>query len=213
MAVRRILQMEIPEDMTLLKSKANRITSFDAGLQKLVDDLIDTMHKAGGVGLAANQVGVLRRVLVAEQPAEVEELEDGTTREIAPPQLYVMINPEIIKHGPEQVTMNEGCLSLPGRYGDVPRHSWVTVKYQDRQGKEQRIRRAETQMLKVGHIVQHEIDHLDGVLFTERMADITTMVDYRADDEARQRMRRRRMFARRQQEQAVGVESGEYIDS
>ena len=165
-------------------------------LQPLIDDMIETMRSTNGVGLAAPQVGVLRRIVVIEEPTEVEELEDGTEREIAPAKLYVMINPEIVKASEETTTMLEGCLSLPGRYGEVPRPSWVTLKYYDLQGKEQRIRRAASDGYKVGRIAQHEIDHLDGVLFTERIADMSTLVDYR-QDQTRQRPRRRGFLRRK----------------
>jgi peptide deformylase len=142
MALRRVLQIEQAADAAVLRSKATRITSFDKSLQPLIDDMIETMRETDGVGLAAPQVGVLRRVVVIEQPAQFEEQEDGSVREIAPPELVVMINPEIIKASEETITMQEGCLSMPGRYGDVPRASWVTIKYQDIHGKEQRIRHA-----------------------------------------------------------------------
>jgi len=115
-------------------------------------------------------------------------------REIAPSELVVMINPEIIKASEETITMQEGCLSMPGRYGDVPRASWVTIKYQDVRGKEQRIRHASSEGYKIGRIAQHEIDHLDGVMFTDRMADITSLVDLRQDATPR---RRRPLLRRR----------------
>ena len=190
MAIRRVLQIEQPEDYAILKTKATRVTTFDASLQSLVDDLIETMRETDGVGLAAPQVGVLRRIVVIEEPAQVEELEDGTLQEIAPAQLYVMVNPEIIKASEETTTILEGCLSLPGRYGDVPRASWVTIKYFDLKGKEQRVRRASSDGYKVGRIAQHEIDHLDGILFTERIVDMSTLVDYRQENPEKRRRRR-----------------------
>lgn len=194
MAIRRILQMEIPEDLAILKSKSSRVTVFDESLKRLADDMIETMHVASGVGIAAPQVGVLRRVLIVEESPEFETLEDGTRTIVSPGQLLVMVNPEIIKHSEEDVTRFEGCLSLPGRYGDVPRHAWVTVKYQDLEGHEHRIRHAPCDTHKVGHIVQHEIDHLNGILFTERIVDLETLVDLRKDDEGK---RRRRFLGRR----------------
>ncbi|GIV96219.1 MAG: hypothetical protein KatS3mg057_0876 [Herpetosiphonaceae bacterium] len=150
------------------------------------------MRAANGVGLAAPQIGVLRRIVVIEEPAEVEELEDGTVRELRPAQLYVMVNPEIVKASEEKIDLLEGCLSLPGRYGEVPRHAWVTIKYQDLNGKEHRIRHADAQSYRVGHIAQHEIDHLDGVLFTERVVDLSTLRDYRQEERPRRRWLRLR---------------------
>jgi peptide deformylase len=199
MALRRVLQIEQAADAAILRSKATRITSFDKSLQPLIDDMIETMRETDGVGLAAPQVGVLRRIVVIEQPAQYEEQEDGSVREVAPAELVVMINPEIIKASEETITMQEGCLSMPGRYGDVPRASWVTIKYQDIHGKEQRIRHASSDGYKIGRIAQHEIDHLDGVMFTDRMADITTLVDLREDPE---RPRRRRPLLRRRRSEA-----------
>ncbi len=195
MALRRVLQVENPDDYTVLKSKSVRVTTFDASLRKLVDDMIETMRAADGVGLAAPQIGVLRRIVVIEQPAQVEEHEDGTLEEIAPAELFVMINPEVIKASDEQFTMLEGCLSLPGRYGEVPRPEWVTIKYYDLDGKEQRLRHADAHGYVVGRIAQHEIDHLDGVLFTERIVDMSTLVDYR--EQAKERRRRRGLLRRK----------------
>jgi peptide deformylase len=206
MAIRRVLQIEQPEDYAVLKSKATRVTSFDASLQALVDDLVETMRETDGVGLAAPQVGVLRRIVVVEQPAKLEELEDGTLQEIEPAQLYVMINPEIIKASEETTTMLEGCLSLPGRYGDVPRASWVTIKYFDLKGKEQRVRKASSDGYKVGRIAQHEIDHLDGILFTERIVDMSTLVDYRQEN-GEKRRRRRGILRRRSEAELTNEES------
>jgi len=88
---------------------------------------------------------------------------------------FVLINPEIIKASDQEDVGLEGCLSLPGWYGEVPRAAWVTVEYTDLNGRRQRIRRA-TGLL--GRALQHEIDHLDGILFTERIRDLSTLKDY-----------------------------------
>ena len=87
--------------------------------------------------------------------------------------------------------MLEGCLSLPGRYGEVARPAWVTIKYQDLDGKEQRLKQADARGYLVGRIAQHEIDHLDGVLFTERLTDIATLRDLREEGRPRRRWLRR----------------------
>ena len=176
MAIRRILQMEQPEDLARLKRKSSRVTSFDAELAQLVDDMVETMRAADGVGLSAPQVGVLRRVVTMEMPGEYEEREDGAFEEIKPPELFVLVNPEILKIADERLPMLEGCLSLPGRYADVPRAPQVTIKYRDVRGKEHRLRATDHLLAQC---IQHEIDHLDGVLFTERIEDLTTLRDER----------------------------------
>ncbi len=93
--------------------------------------------------------------------------------------------------------MLEGCLSLPGWYGEVPRAAEVTIRYQDLQGKEHKIKRADAHGYTVGRIVQHEVDHLDGVLFTERIEDLSTLQDRRND-----KPKRRRFLPRRRAEKA-----------
>ncbi len=199
MAVRHILKIDNPEEKAILKSKSVRVKQFDKSLRALVDDMIETMRLVDGVGLAAPQIGVLRRVVVIETPAEYEELEDGTQREIKPSELFVLVNPEISEPVEERFTMLEGCLSLPGWYGEVPRSAEVTLRYQDLNGKEHRIKRAPARGYTVGRIVQHEVDHLDGVLFTERIEDLSTLQDHRAD--AVRKPKRRGLFRRRQQEE------------
>lgn len=193
MAVRPVLRIDNEEEKKILKAKSVRVKQFDKGLQTLVEDMIDTMREHNGVGLAAPQIGVLRRVVVVEQPAIEQELEDGTTVEVEPTRLFVMINPEIIEASNERFTMLEGCLSLPGWYGDIPRPGWVTIKYQDVHGKEHRIKKADAKGYKVGRMVQHEIDHLDGVLFTERIEDLSTFRDLREERKPKRRglLRRR----------------------
>jgi len=93
---------------------------------------------------------------------------------------YVLINPVIVKSSKELISWNEGCLSLPGWYGDVIRPEWVTVEYTDPNGKRMRLRKADGWL---GRIVQHEIDHLDGIMFTERMEDITQLREVKPDQE------------------------------
>ena len=107
--------------------------------------------------------------------------------------MFVMVNPEIIEASEERHTMLEGCLSLPGWYGEIPRPAWVTLKYQDVHGKEHRIKRADARGYKVGRMSQHEIDHLDGVLFTERIEDLSTLRDMSQEGRPKRRglLRRR----------------------
>ncbi len=201
MAVRHILKIDNAEEKQILKSKAVRVKQFDKSLRALADDMIETMRAAEGVGLAAPQIGVLRRVVVVEVPAENEELEDGTLKEIKPPELFVMVNPEIVEPSEERFVMLEGCLSLPGWYGEVPRPAEVTLRYQDLQGKEHKIKRAVARGYTIGRIAQHELDHLDGVLFTERIEDLSTLKDYRNE-----RPKRRRLLGRRRTEETVQPE-------
>ncbi len=181
MAVRRILQIEDPEDKRVLKTRCHPIKNFTPALRALAADMFETMHAANGVGLAAPQIGITQRIAVIWIPAEEEERADGTIVELAPEQNYVLINPEIVKRGDKEEIGQEGCLSLPGRYGDVPRASWVTVDYTDLDGKQRRIRKAAGLL---GRALQHELDHLDGVLFTERMRDLSTLRDVREEQSA-----------------------------
>jgi peptide deformylase len=181
MALRRILQIEDPEDKRVLKTRAHPIKNFTPALKNLAADMFETMHAANGVGLAAPQIGISQRIAVIWIPAEVEERPDGTEVEVEPEQNYVLINPMIVKASDKEEIGQEGCLSLPGRYGDVPRAAWVTVDYQDLDGKQRRIRKAGGLL---GRALQHELDHLDGVLFTERMRDLSTLKDHRQEQPA-----------------------------
>jgi len=133
----------------VLRLKARRVSQVDRTIQKLIDDMIETMEKAPGVGLAAPQIGVPLRLAVIE-------VEDKIT---------VIINPEIVKSSGE-VDLDEGCLSVPGFWGRVNRAERVSVKALDRNGKEQRIRDAEGLFAQA---LQHEIDHLDGRLYVDRL--------------------------------------------
>ena len=156
MAVREIIT---PPNSTLRK-KAKKVRSVTPAIQSLVSDMIDTMRVSSGVGLAAPQIDVSQRVIVVEYGEGLEDPE----REAAPPKLYVVINPEIVRHSNETVSANEACLSVPGYYGEVNRHEAVTVKGLDRDGKPLRIKAKGW----LARIFQHEIDHLDGVLYIDR---------------------------------------------
>jgi peptide deformylase len=133
----------------VLRGKARRISQIDRSIQKLIDDMIETMKQAPGVGLAAPQVGVPLRLAVID-------VDDKIT---------VLINPEIVKRIGD-VELDEGCLSVPGFWGRLNRAERVSVKALDRNGKEQRIRDAEGLYAQA---LQHEIDHLDGHLYIDRM--------------------------------------------
>jgi peptide deformylase len=152
MAVLNIVK--IPDDV--LKRKAHKVTTFDKELNTFIKDMIDTLRDAPGVGLAAPQVGDLRRLIVVEYGDDEDES--------VPPKLYVVINPEIVMPSEEMETGVEACLSIPGLVGDVDRHVSLVVKGLNRQGKPVKIK-AEGWLAR---IFQHEIDHLDGVLYTDR---------------------------------------------
>lgn len=153
MALREIVFLPDP----VLRRKARKVTTFDGDLQVLIDDMIETMREAPGVGLAAPQVGVSERVIVVEY-AEDEEDEDG------PKKLYVLVNPEIVAPSEETELGIEGCLSVPGLIGEVDRHTSLTVKGLNRRG--QAVKYKVNGWL--ARIFQHEIDHLDGIVYTDR---------------------------------------------
>jgi peptide deformylase len=152
MALREIVT--IPEPV--LRKKARKVTDFGPELQSLIEDMVETMRQAPGVGLAAPQVASPLRVFVIEFGDEENE-------EI-PPKLYAMVNPEIVRVSDEMVVGTEGCLSIPGFVGEVERLEQITVKGQNRYGKPMRVKASGW----LARIFQHEIDHLDGVLFTDR---------------------------------------------
>lgn len=144
----------------VLKQAAKPVTTFDDHLADLVDDMVQTMRDAPGVGLAAPQIGISKRIIVVEFGDERDET--------VPSQLYVLINPEIIKQSDEQVPGIEGCLSVPGLVGNVNRANVVTVRGQNIHGKSVKIRAQGW----LARIFQHEIDHINGVLYTDRAEDI-----------------------------------------
>lgn len=152
MAVREIITLPQP----VLRRKARKVTDFGLELQTLVDDMIETMRVAPGVGLAANQVAVPWRVIVVEYGDEEDEE--------APPRLYTVVNPEITRFSNETELGTEGCLSVPGIAGEVKRYQTITVKGLNRRGKPVTIKARDW----LASIFQHEIDHLDGILFVDR---------------------------------------------
>ncbi len=141
----------------ILRKRASEVREFDAALRELADGMIDAMRHESGVGLAATQVGVEKRVLVALQ---METPEDSDADEI------VMVNPEVLERSPETWLYEEGCLSIPGIRGDVTRPERVRVRYQDLEGKTHTI----TIEGMFARVVQHEIDHLDGKLFIDYLS-------------------------------------------
>ncbi len=149
----------------VLKKKADSVAKVDAETLKLMDDMLDTMYAADGIGLAAPQVGVSTRVIVMD-------LDQQRGDDIPPEQkrgkpLY-FVNPEITWKSEEQRTYNEGCLSIPGQYADVERPDKIRVKFLDRDGKAQEI---EADGL-LATCLQHEIDHIDGILFIDHLSTL-----------------------------------------
>lgn len=150
----------IHPDNPILRKKAKRVTNFDKKFQTLVDNMVNTMIEAPGVGLAAPQVAVSQRMAVIRlQDDEKSKEEFGDLAG----KLYVVVNPEIIKTSKEMVEGVEGCLSIPGYLGTVDRFEKITINCLDRYGKPQRIK-AEGWLARV---FQHEIDHLDGRLYID----------------------------------------------
>jgi peptide deformylase len=146
-----------------LRTPAQKIGRIDAQVRKLAADMRDTMAAARGVGIAAPQVGVGRRLIVISLPKEYEDdYPEGLE--------LVLVNPELARFGGEQIG-DEGCLSIPGWAGEVTRYQRVTVRALNLTG-------AETKVKATGYlarVLQHEIDHLDGILFTDRMKDPTAL--------------------------------------
>jgi peptide deformylase len=151
MVIRRILTAEEP----ILRERAKKVTTFDASLHRLLDDMLETMRDAPGVGLAANQIGVGLQVAVIEVEDKVTEL----------------INPQIVRVSGEIIDW-EGCLSIPGFVAEVKRSAKVTVKARDRHGKEFRIKGEEL----LARALQHEIDHLNGVLYIDYLESLEELV-------------------------------------
>ena len=137
----------------VLRQKSKRVRSIDSSIQKLINNMLETMHAAPGVGLAAPQVGIPLRVIVIGIP----EQED-----------IALINPQIVRRTGERL-INEGCLSLPGYVGQVKRAVSVTVKGRNQDGKAIRIKADEL----LAQALEHEIDHLNGVLYIDQLVGMT----------------------------------------
>ncbi len=151
--------MEIDKD-AILRKHARKVDKFDERLAILLDDMAETMRAGDGVGLAAPQVGVLKRAVVIDL---------GIIEQSEEPKVLELVNPEIVSSEGE-CTVIEGCLSVPGRSGRVVRPEKVTVKAQDRNGKPFEI--TGEKMLAV--CLCHEIDHLDGILYVDKMIEDAT---------------------------------------
>ncbi len=138
-----------PRDDSVLRQKARRVPTIDSSIQRLIDDMVETMQQTKGVGLAAPQVGVSLRVVVLQMPGE---------------EPVAVINPEIVKRAGER-EVTEGCLSIPGYAGEIKRSVSVTVKGRDRQGKTIRIKATGL----MAQALEHELDHLNGILYIDHI--------------------------------------------
>ena len=145
----------IKDDDPLLRETSREVKEITPRIIRLLDDMVDTLHKANGAGLAAVQVGVLRRVVLVEAEAG---------------QLYEMINPVIIERSEETQEEIEGCLSLPGKWGITTRPMTVTVEATDRNGKRYTV----TGSGLLARAICHECDHLDGIVYTDRAIHMLT---------------------------------------
>ena len=132
-----------------LRTKAKKVSAINQSIQQLIDDMIETMQRSGGVGLAAPQIGIPLRVIVLQMPEE---------------EPFAIINPEIVRRSGERELM-EGCLSVPGYQGEIKRSALVTVKGLDRQGKVMKIKATDL----MAQALEHEIDHLNGILYIEHL--------------------------------------------
>lgn len=158
-----------------LKIKALPVDKFDGALQRLIDDMFETMYQAPGIGLAAPQVGVSKRLIVIDIAKKDEEA-----------QPLALINPEILWLSPDTCVYEEGCLSVPEHYAEVERPARTRVRYQDRQGE---IREIEADGL-LSTVLQHEIDHLSGTLFLDHLSTLKRGMILRKLEKARKQTMR-----------------------
>lgn len=147
-----------------LRQRSKRVRNIDGSIQRLIDDMVETLHEARGVGLAAPQIGAPLRVIVIELPGE---------------ETLVLVNPQIVRRSGER-TVGEGCLSIPGYRGEIKRFTKVTAKGLDRQGREVRIRGEEL----MAQALEHEIDHLNGVLYVDYLESMEKLSKVEAEGEA-----------------------------
>lgn len=159
MAVRPIVTYPDPT----LRQKSKRVRNIDEAIQRLIDDMVETMHEAQGVGLAAPQIGVSLRVIVIELPDE---------------EMLALVNPQIVKRSGERLVV-EGCLSVPGYRGEIKRSLKVTVKGLDRRGREVRLKGEGL----LAQAFEHEIDHLNGVLYIDYLEGMDKLFKVGAEAE------------------------------
>jgi len=154
------LEIVINQEAEILHTICEEVQKFDKSLKKLVKEMTVLMQKAKGLGLAAPQVGLNMRfvIVVLDYSKKIERI-------------LAMVNPELTYMSEEEVIGEEGCLSLPGTFGNVKRSEMIIVKYQDLKGKEQTLKLSDMD----ARVVQHEIDHLNGKLFIEKLTNPLVM--------------------------------------
>jgi peptide deformylase len=166
MAIREIVYASDPR----LRKKAKRVKQFGPALKALADDMLETMHEAHGIGLAAPQIGLLQRLLVAHLPEDENDPQSGKS--------FVLVNPEVVKTSRNEVEGEEGCLSIPTWYGLVCRPEWIVVKAQDTNGKAFRIKAKGL----LARVFLHEMDHLEGILFVDHVEGADKLWQVKPED-------------------------------
>lgn len=152
MAIRQIRQ----KGDEILTKKCKNVEIIDEKIKTLSEDMLDTMYASDGIGLAASQVGILKRIVVYD----VEYFEEGKK-----PKPVVMINPVITSRSKSMIVVEEGCLSFPNIFENIERHEKVTIEYQDLEGKKKVKHAKDIEAV----VIQHETDHLDGTVFLDRL--------------------------------------------
>lgn len=170
---KRILLAENQKDLKLLRAKSQEVKKTDITIKELVQDMFDSMRAGNGVGLSAVQIGVLKRIIVYEykKPKDSKEINHN----ISP---KVLINPEIIKSSRKNEIDEEGCLSFPDLYGQIKRSIGIRVKALNLKGKEIEF---DAKGLEA-RIIQHEIDHLNGILFIDHLAKPDELYTYQLNE-------------------------------
>lgn len=166
MAVHPIVYLPAP----VLRQKAKRVPRIDASIHQLIEDMIDSMYEANGVGLAAPQIGVSLKVIVIGLPDE---------------EPFALINPEIVKVSGER-TLDEGCLSVPGYHAPIVRHSQVLAKGLTPEGKEVRIKAKDNLLAQA---LEHEIDHINGILYIDHLPSLDVLEKVEPGERRRERAR------------------------
>lgn len=154
MAIREIRK----EGDEILSKKCREVEEITGKILELGQDMLDTMYKYDGIGLAASQVGILKRVIVYD----IKYFEEDEK-----PEPHILINPVITSRSKTMIEVEEGCLSFPDVYEKVKRHEKVTVEYTDIKGKKKKINAKDIEAV----VLQHEIDHLDGIVFLDRVEE------------------------------------------
>ena len=170
MALRPIVIVGDGDDV--LRRRARPVRRVSAEIRRLMDDMVETMRAAPGVGLSAPQVGLELRVIVLETPIDEEDPEAGT-------RVHALADPAIVWASDDRVEDQEACLSIPGLYGEVDRHVAIRVEGLDRAGRRVSLEATELE----ARVFQHEIDHLDGVLFIDRVTGLDKLYTFARDAE------------------------------